>query len=267
MIKLTIEGVEYFGPSGWEDITLDQFIRVSEAGIPSRLRDLLVAATDLNDLDPKAAKEAEKKYNEIAEAVTERDLVKNFPVYYGELMAILTDIPKDVIDRIDGELRAEFFDKHLRYIVLSLFYTMPIIRVGEGMEAFVPDPRESFELEGTKFYLPTTLKMYGNEVFMARESIVSFSEASEIELAYRELQDKGVERMPMFMAIYCRPIKEEYDEEKVLSREPKMRTVTMDNVWAVFFCIVELQFNYRKSILRFTKKEARRHLGILSDLG
>ncbi len=255
MIELTFDEGKFTGADCWEEITLDQFIRVCEVEIPTRLRNLLIAATALNDEDIKLKQHAEDNYDKLAAEITTRDLIQTFPLYYGELMSILTDVPREIIERIDGTLRAEFFDRYIRYVVLSIFYTQPIKYTANGMVPYVPDkPITEFDLNGTTYYLPKTLKLYDNDIFLADEPVVSFAEASEIEMTYRDLLEKGVSKLPMFMAIYCRPKDEQYDERKVLRREPLMRSVTMDKVWSVFFCISQLLRCCNHSIPLFTKK-------------
>ena len=83
MIKITLDdGREYTAASGWEDITLEQFIQVCDIEIPKKQRELLIAAAALNDPDEKKLEEAEKEYDRIAAKIFTRDLIKTFPTYY-----------------------------------------------------------------------------------------------------------------------------------------------------------------------------------------
>lgn len=255
MIKLTIEGVAYHGIDRWEELTLSTYLKMCAVEIPSRLRDLLEASMDLNQEDPVARADAEKVYNEAADRVTKRDLLQTFPQYYGELMEILTDIPHEVIDRIDISLRRDFFDEYIRYIILSTFFTQPVMWNGENMIEYFPGEMiESFELDGEELLLPKTLRIYNDPIALADEPVLSFAEASEIEIAWHDLKEKGVVQLPMLIALYCRPKGEAYNQRKVLIREKKMHTITMDVVWSVFLCIARLQGKYKPFILRSTRK-------------
>jgi hypothetical protein len=259
MKRLTAEdGTTFTVPDSWEEITLDQFIRICEVDIPEKLRELFVAASALQDPDEDAAKEAEKEYDLINAKITTHDLVKVFPAYYGKLMAIVCEGLSDAdIRRVHGELRSEFFDEFLRYVVLSVFYSTPVVPTPEGMVPYIPKGIQSFELEGETFLLPKTLNIYGENVFLGRETAVSFSEASDIDMAFRDLYEKGANRIPMLCSVYCRPEGEEYDEKKVFDREPMFRKLTMDKVWSVFFCIVALSGRYNSFIHEFTRGVVR----------
>jgi len=253
MNKITFEEKEYFYPTSWEEITLDQFIQICNIEIPGKLRELYIAAAGLNNTNEDEAAEASKQYDEISAKINVNDLVRIFPAYYGKVMTVLTGIPQSVMQRVHGDLRSEFFDQFCRYIVLSVFYSTPVIDTGDGMIPYVPEEIKSFELEGQVYLLPKTLNVYGEDIFLAKETAASFSEASDIDMAFRDLYEKGAERIPMLVSVYCRPDGEQYDEEKVVEREPLMRSLTMNVVWSVFFCIVMLSGRYSSFIQGFTK--------------
>lgn len=257
MIELTIEREKYTGPSGWYDITLEQFIRVCGVPLPERLRALYVACSGLNETNAQRRPMAEKEYEKANGALTQRDLLKVFPEYYGKIIAILTTIPENVIDRLHHDVRTKIFDEWLRYVVLSAFMDYPVFYSTEGMVAYIPAETGSFELDGVEYLFPTTLKLYGGVYPMAEEAIITFAEAAEIEVAFHEMREQGVKRFPMFMALYCRPAGELYDEKTIMSRENIMQGVSMDKVWALFFCISRLLLQYNRSTRAYSKAVGR----------
>ncbi|MCK4815660.1 hypothetical protein KA005_07820, partial [bacterium] len=259
MIELEIGGGSYKAPQSWDEITLKQFIAICGVQIPNRLLALYKASADLNTSDKKEKKAAEKNYDKVSEKITTKDLIVNFPKYYGEVIKILTDIPQEVIDQIDGESRTTFYDRYIRYAVLSTFSWQPLIMIGQGMQIYIPETIKSFKLEEKEFFLPETLGVYGEQIPMAREKIVSFAEASKIELELHNNNQEGAVQLPMLMAIYCRPEGEAYDEETIMKRTTLMEQLTMDKVWAVFFCINGLFRLYQNSIRGFTQGLTRLH--------
>ena len=297
MIDLEIGGGSYQAPQSWDEITLKQFVEICGIKIPDRLLELYKASADLNTSEEKERKAAEAKYDKVSKKITQRDMVQEFPAYYGKVIKAATNIPAEILDQTDATDRAAFFDVFLRYVVQSSFYWQPIQRDGSKMGIYKPPTIESFEIEGEEYFLPESLNVYGEQIPMAREKVVSFAEASKIELELHELNNEGANQLPMFLAIYCRPkitreetevidfmhtinvagrkfntpfrkhktVKkvvheiEPYDEEKIIRRTGIMKQVTMDKVWAVFFCINGLFRLYQNSIRGFTQGLVRLH--------
>ena len=259
MIPLEIGGGSYEAPQSWDEITLKQFIAICDVPIPDRLLALYKASAELNTSDKKDQKAAGENYDKVSAKITTRDLLSTFPKYYGEVIKALTDIPDEVIDQVDGESRTTFFDLYIRYAVLSTFYWQPMIMAESGMQIYQPKTIKSFKIGEEEFFLPESLKIYGEQIPMAREKVVSFAEASKIELELHNSNNEGANQLPMLMAIYCRPEGEAYDEETIMKRTTLMEGVTMDKVWAVFFCINGLFKLYQNSIRGFTLGLTRLH--------
>jgi hypothetical protein len=227
MIKLTIEGAEYKGPFDWSEITLDKFIALCEIEIPDKLRALWQAAASGDN----------KTYDAAAEKITITETEKVFPTYYGKVIELLTTVPYDIIDRMYGALREEFFNKYLRHYIYSAFTTQPMILENGQLVVYRPPDITSFQHKGVKYMLPESLRIYGSEIPMAKETAVTFSEASDIEVALRHMTTGAADRIPMFVAVYCRPEGEQYNEAAALLREKLFHDLPMNVVWSVFFCM------------------------------
>lgn len=253
MIGWNVRGQVYQACSEWEDITLDKFIELSTIEIPKKLERLWIASTQL-DVDGKKAKEAAKaEYESANNDMTERDLIKVFPEYYGKVLELLTDIPPEVVNELHGDVRTEMFDSTLRPFVLSLIYSHPIVIKHTEVEMYTPPEIEKFKLDGQEYHFPKSLKLYGNILPMAEEKMIAFAEAADIDLAIRELRSDGVVRFPIFMGIYCRKEGEEYNEKIALERAEKFKKASMSIVWALFFCIEQLTVNSQNYIRKSLK--------------
>jgi len=248
MIKLTIRGKEYTAPQNWKEITLQKFIELCDIEIPEKLRQLWVAS----------AGESDEDYKKADEAIGVVEIEKTFPEYYGKVIKCLTDIPEDVIDLIHGSLREQFFNKHLRHYIYSIFANLPVDLKDGELDVYEPPKIEHFELDGVRYQLPITLSIYGDEIPMAREKAITFAEASDIEVALRDMAEGAANRIPMLIAIYCRPDGEEYDESKVMARADKFQELPMDIVWAVFFYMYVRLSKLLKSTHRYSKSMERR---------
>ena len=240
MIGWKVRGKTYQACSEWEDITLGKFIELSNIEIPVKLEKLWIASTRLNVDGKKAKKAANVEYEAANSNITERDLIKVFPDYYGKVLELLTDIPTDVINLLHGDVRTEMFDSTFRIFVLSLIYSHPVVIKDSEVEMYSPKEIDKFKIDNQEYHFPKSLKLYGDVIPMADEKMITFSEAADIDLAIRELRSDGVIRFPLFMGIYCRKNGEEYNEKIALERAEIFKKVDMSIVWALFFCIEQL---------------------------
>lgn len=246
MLRLTIEEKDYKAPEGWDDLTLRKFIELCDIEIPEKLRNLWLASASENDED----------YKKADEVIGVEETYKIFPKYYGEVLGCLTDIPYEVLDRIDGVLRGEFFNKYLRHFIYSSFARYPVHIVDGKLEMYDPEYKEKFELNGVEYFLPENLLIYNEDIPLGKEQAVSFTEASDIEVALRNMAEGAANRIPMFVAIYCRPKGEEYNERDTINRAKIFYDLPMEEVWRVFFCTYRQLGKYQNSTQKYSKRVA-----------
>jgi len=257
MIIITIDSKPYHAVYRWEDLSLGKFIELSRIEMPEKLKALYVTSASMNTPDARDKKKAREGYKIASEAILPADLRKHFPEYYGKVIGLLSDIPKEVIDIMDAELRATLYDNYFKGFVMSLVYNSPVDILGGKIIEYNPPEVTSFEIGGEEFFFPESLKIGGDLVPMAHESILSFSEASEIDLAIQDLMDEGVSKFPLFMAVYCRKKNEQYSEGMVLEREPLFNNVTMDIAWSLFFYTGKLITALSRSLALFSREAVR----------
>jgi hypothetical protein len=244
MITLTIDEQQFHAPQDWDEITLGKFIELCKIPIPEKLRNLWIASASDDD-------EAYEKADSVIGVV---ETSKIFPDYFGKVLGCLTDIPQDIIDRVDGPLREQFFNAHLRHFIYSSFARYPVHIVNGKLEMYDPPYKTSFVLNDVVYYLPRDLKVYGETIPLGRERAITFTEASDIEVALRNMAEGAAERLPMFIAIYCRPEETEYTEEGTLAREKLFLDLPMEEVWRVFFCIYRQLGKYQNFIQEYSKR-------------
>jgi len=95
-------------------------------------------------------------------------------------------------------------------------------------------------------------------------SALEYSESADLMTAFSSLSGgaKDYSRLPMLVAILCRPKGEPYDEEAAIQRSETFESLTMDVVWSVFFslsipAIISRQFDQTYLLSR---------AGVTSDL-
>jgi hypothetical protein len=242
MITITRNKQKYTGPYNWSEISLRKFIELASIPMPEGFEELILA-DGRYDIERQDTVES---YVKIITELTDKQLDETFPEYYKKVALCLSDVP-EMIMTID--LARELYQMYFMPFVVSLTYNAPVISFMGGLKEYTPDRVESFELQGQKFYLPKTITISGQSVPLAKEPIVSYSEAGDL---FRDTKlVKNISKIPLFMAIYCRKKDEEYNEELVLQRQEMFMDAPMSVVWDVFFCTIKQLPSYTRCILLF----------------
>lgn len=229
MIRVKIAGSDYGIKNSWDDVTLQEFTAVCQLTIPERLREKYAyyLTGDRRKKPP--------------EDDSYEDIVKTFPRFYGEVIALLSDIPPEVIDRIEWSVRTTLFQDYLIHIVETVLSPSPLVINDEGkIELFKERQAESVIFEGERYQFPKSLRFGDNLIPLSEEKIITFAEASDIQIALHEWATQGVNAMAQVAAVYLRKEGEEYSEKLVLERMERFRTLPMSVVWELFFCMTRL---------------------------
>jgi hypothetical protein len=211
MITITIDK-QYKLPSEWKDITLRQAEAIFRVPVPDKLMAYWKA----------------KIKNEPFVDLTNKDLIKTFPRYYGDILTLL-GIPKKVIDKVQPIDRSTFFNTFILEFVLGLHFS----------------PNYTFrDLEyieyGEKLYKPKSKKIMNVEIPMAYATYFEFTESADLQVYSESLAGGKYEVLANIASVLYRPLNEPYDEDTSLDRAERLRDMTMDDAWEVFFCFLEL---------------------------
>lgn len=224
MVRVTVEGTGYSLKNEWSDITLSEYLALATIPVPVKLRkrwEMLMTGSDEVVKD------------------TYRNIVKDYPVYYGKVISLLSDIPQKVIERIEWSVREQLFNDYLWYLSMSAISQVPLDK-REKVDYFEPIGATAFTFKGETFYLPESLEYGGQKTPLAYERIVTFAEAADIEIALHDVAEKGIDGLAQLCAVYLRKKDEEHSDELVLSRIEQFKELPMTAVWEVFFCIMRL---------------------------
>jgi hypothetical protein len=237
VIVISIGKKRYKGIYLWSDMTLRLFKKLSSISIPERYSSFVVADGDV-DLSYKPSID---HYIEEISKVTDEDLNVVFPVFYKKVVQTLTDIPESVINELSIDRIEEMFEYYFKPFVITLLYSTPFVYFMGRYKLFEPEYLEYFRLGWHKYYLPEKVVMNGVEIPLAKEPIVTYSEATDQLKNMMKIGEGDADKLALVMAIYCRRKGEEYSEKKALERKELFMDVTMDRVWSVFFYIVRRQ--------------------------
>lgn len=238
MITIKLLDSEYEVINEWEDLTIQKFAKVQQIcdKAPKKLQKLL-GHVYLGE---------KEEINEME--FTSREQIKTFPKFYGDMLEEVSNIPKKVINQIDYQARQEFFNTYLlKFAIGSLYAPVDIPEV----------TTEEFKFEGETYVLPKKRTVLGEEREMGYISTIQFTEAADLDLYMRDLDDKNYSVLANIVSIICLKEGEEYDEEVCLKRAEKFKDVTMDIAWDVFFYLGELLDTYTKAILRSSQEKLK----------
>jgi hypothetical protein len=244
MIRITINGKKYSGVYSWNDMTLSRFCDLASIPVPEGYKEFVLADGKFNE-DNQATIDS---YVEVAMKIKESELDKEFPAYYRKVINCLTDVPEKV--HIPDDKVTDLYEYYLKPFVISIIYHTPFIHFYGQLKNYRPDVIRSFEVDGNKFYLPEVVNILGQSIPLANESIITFTEASDMFRGMKLGKD-DMHKLALFMAIYCRKKGEEYDEKKVIERKDLFMSSPMSVVWSVFFCIMKRLPDYMTITLLF----------------
>ena len=193
MIRVKIAGNDYGIKNSWDDVTLQEFLAVCQLAIPERLRERYAyyLTGDRRKKPPQ-----DDSYE---------DIVKTFPRYYGQVISLLSDIPPEVVDRIEWSVRTTLFQDYLIHIVETVISPSPLTMNEEGkVEPFKGSEVEAVIFEGERYLFPKSLRFGDNLIPLSEEKIITFAEASDIQIALHEMATQGVNAMAQVAAVYLR---------------------------------------------------------------
>lgn len=243
MIKITlVNGKKYKGVYRWKDVSLQKFCDLASINMPDGYEEYIIA-------DGKFSTETVDKYVQSVSKITEKQLTEDFPEYYKKVISCLSNVP---INELTSDEVNDLYEWHFKPFVVSLLYHTPVIHFMGLIKAYEPEQIKGFRIGLDFFKLPETVRILEQEIPLAKESILSYTEASDIFRGMKVSKD-DVKRLSLFMAIYCRKRGEKYDERKALERQSLMMKAPMSVVWSVFFYTVRRLRDSSQTIQLFGK--------------
>jgi len=233
MIIIKVNKKKYKGIYGWDNISLRLFSELAMIEMPPKYEAFILAK---GEIDPKD-KGSVDNFIRVASEITDKELNNDFPAYYRKVIGYLTNIPGDVLNEASNEDITNLYGKYFEQFVTSLIYHVPVDQLYGKIVEYIPPYPSSFRVGLKKFYLPRTVRIMDQDIPLADEPVVSYTEASDI-FRNMKISKDDVKRLALFMAIYCRRRNETYDEGKVLKRSELFMDVKMSIVWSVFFYTV-----------------------------
>lgn len=242
-IRINIGKKKYKGYYNWEDIPLYKFIELAEIPIPDAYRTYILT-------DGKFSVDNIDQYIAATAEITEKQIEEEFPEYYRKVINCLTNIPLKVIHTLTLDQVSQIYEYYLKPFVVTLIYHAPVIQYFNTIKDYEPPVINKFRIGLNTYYLPETVNIMDQEIPLAKEPIISYTEAADVFKTIRFTQH-DIRRLALFMAIYCRKKGEAYDQYKALRRQELFMRLPMSVVWGVFFCTAKQLPDFMLIILLF----------------
>lgn len=226
MVILRINNTKVKIITEWQDMTIEQAIQIMAIEVPESVKDSMYDVAAWNQG------------------------VEGFK-YAAKVFEILSTFSHDLIQKTNAADIMLYFVKYHLGFVIDLHSQTP--------GTYEPTGQTSFRLDGVDYLLPESLKVESQILPVYSSKAVEFVESSNILSVIADLGRDGIKHLPMFIATYCRPAGEKYDERVIQKRAELFKRLPMSVAWEVFFCIQRLMLSYSTNILRYTAKQVERY--------
>lgn len=236
MLVLTINNKDYKAFDNWNQMPLSIAVKLNTLiteSLPASIKELYA-------ITAKGGEDVAKELSDMAATITDEQLIKEFPIFYGKAIAILTTIPEDVINHIGPSDRSLFYKKYCESFVFGILH----YAVDYNIEKI-----KSFTHNGIELFLPVTKEVMGQERPFFDRSAIEFTESADLEIASKQMAGGKFEMATNIIAILCRPkiqvpengseYLEPYNEERCLERAKEFTELPMNIVFEVFFCLTQ----------------------------
>ena len=114
-------------------------------------------------------------------------------------------------------------------------------------EEYKPRGMNSFDLDGETYYFPSE--------FFKKETYGDYIESTQLEMYIADMNNGRYDILPEQMAILCRRIDEEYDDDIIAEKADKFRELTMDVIWEFSFFLIQQSVKLMKLSPTFLEKK------------
>ena len=162
-----------------------------------------------------------KDTHELLKRPLMEDLIKDNPLNDSQVLKMNADI----FSYITGLTKEETSLVDVSQI------TQVISLINKLTEEYKPKGLSSFEFEGQTYYFPSE--------FFRKSTYGDFIESTQLDMYIKDMENGRFDILPEQMAILCRRLDEEYDEEAISDKAEKFRGLTMDIIWEFSFFLTQ----------------------------
>ena len=146
-----------------------------------------------------------------------------------DIFAYMTGLTKEEVNLIDVEKVTQ---------VIGCINTLT--------KEYEPKGLKSFDLDGETYYFPSE--------FFRKETYGDFIESTQLEMYISDMENGRYDILPEQMAILCRRVGEEYDDDIIPEKADKFRELTMDVIWEFSFFLTHQSLKLTKLFHTYSPK-------------
>ncbi len=228
MIQVRINKQSRQLSTDWDEITIRQAIAINNLTLPESIQTVEAMA------DP-------AQWVQSTEAIN----------YAAKVFGIMSGFTEAELSRANPYDIVSYFNRYLLQFVVELHVTEPI--------SYKPVGIKEFSHNGTTYKMPESLVIDELVLPLHSTTAIEFTESSNIMALIADMGKGGIKYLPLFVATYCRPDGEKFDEVKIQARAKEFETLPMSVAWEVFFCIQRLIAIFTINILNYTQRQIVKH--------
>ena len=116
----------------------------------------------------------------------------------------------------------------------------------QTLEEYKPKGIDKFELDGDEYLFP--------KEFLRRNTFGDYIESTHLESTIEIMKHGRFDVLPEQMAILCRKVDEEYDDDAIPAKTEKFKELTMDFVWEFSFFLTMQSVKLTRTFQMFLGK-------------
>jgi len=221
-LKENEEWVDFDVPTEWKDISVSYW---------AQLTAIISGHQKESELKNNHYKEKFKGEKDIEKMLADIEFIDDIKLNR-DIFCFLSGLSKEDMKRVDMEK-----------------VTQVINTIGVLTEEYVPKGVRSFDFEGETYNFPAE--------FLKENTYGDFIESTQLDMSIDNMKNGRYDVLPEQMAILCRRVGEEYDEDLIAEKTEKFKELKMDTVLEFAFFLTS-QSSRLQTILSMSleKKES-----------
>jgi hypothetical protein len=217
------ESVDVTIPTEWKDITVDYW---------GRLSTIIAKHQEKSELKKTSHKERYADADDLDKILEDIDFIDTI------------SLNKDIFCFFSG-----LNDDDMKNVDMSQIERV-IEVIGMLTQEYEPKGIRSFELEGETYYFPSEA--------LKKNTYGDFIEATQLDMTIEHMKNGRYDVLPEQMAILCRRIDEEYDDNIIPEKTKKFKKLTMDIIYEFAFFLTKQS----KRLLKISNMYSEKNLKV-----
>ena len=225
MIDLTIGLHQYKVPSEWKEMTVQNgidFYAICKKRIPKLLSEKY--DIQLNSRDSDYDLDFEEWNNKVTEQFTNVEV----PEFINYVLHYMGNVPMEVLYNTSLESKYNIYINYLESFVIDMLYFGATLK---------PNGITHLTINKEKYYLPTSKRLGEIIIPMFDLTAEQFAESADL-MAFMAKNGDGFKFAPYILTLLCLRKGEDYSEDLVNERVEMFKTVSMQDCFEVFFCLM-----------------------------